>query len=110
MNKIVKSVMVAGVLGGIAVAYCNRDKISKAIVDAKKEVEHKREEQLKAIEDIFVDELAKAFGADPTTFRAYGAPQSGKSTGCYDKFLAKEFANPANKTSADDYPSNGKGV
>lgn len=105
MNKIAKSVIVAGVLGGIAVAYCNRDKISKAIVDAKKEVE-----QLKTIEDIFVDELAKAFGADPATFRAYGAPQSGKSTGCYDKFLAKEFANPANKTSADDYPSNGKGV
>ncbi len=104
MNKIVKSVMVAGVLGGIAVAYCNRDKISKAIVDAKKEVEHKREEQLKAIEDIFVDELAKAFGADPATFRAYGAPQSGKSTGCYDKFLGNEFAKPANNTSADDHP------
>lgn len=110
MNKIVKSVIVAGVLGGIAVAYCNRDKISKAIVDAKKEVEHKRDEQLKAIEDIFVDELAKAFGADPATFRAYGAPQSGKSTGCYDEFLAKEFTNPAKNTSADNYSSNGKGV
>lgn len=110
MNKIVKSVIVAGVIGGIAVAYCNRDKIAKVIVEAKKEADRKREEQVKAMENVLADELAKAFGADPATFRAYGQPKSGKTTGCHDEFWAPEFVNTANRTYAEKCSADGKGV
>lgn len=110
MNKIVKSVIIAGVIGGIAVAYCKRDEIAKAVVEAKKEAERKREEQVKTMENILADELAKAFGADPATFRAYGKPQPGKSTGCHDEFWAPEFVNTANRAYTENCSADGKGV
>lgn len=111
MNKIVKSVIVAGVIGGAAVAYCNRYKISKAVTDAKKEIERRRKEQQEAMENILADELAKAFGVDPATFRAYGNPQSGKSTGSHDQFWAPEFGNFAERTAhGENCSADGKGV
>ena len=75
MNKIAKSLIAVGVIGGIAVAYCNREKISKAVVDAKKEIERKRDEKF---EDVLMAELSKAFEMDGDTFRTYGNPQSSK--------------------------------
>ena len=81
MNKIAKSLIAVGVIGGIAVAYCNREKISKAVVNAKKEIECKRDEQAKKFEDALMAELSKAFEMDGGTFRTYGNPESGKVTG-----------------------------
>ena len=84
MNKIAKSLIAVGVIGGIAVAYCNREKISKAVVDAKKENERKRDEQTKKFEDAVMAELSKAFEMDGDIFRTYGNPQSDKATGFGD--------------------------
>lgn len=88
MNKIAKSLIAVGVIGGIAVAYCNREKISKAVVDAKKEIERKRNEQTKKFEDVLMAELSKAFEMDGDTFRTYGNPQPSKVI---------EFGNSADK-------------
>ena len=84
MNKIAKSLIAIGIIGGIAVAYCNREKISKAVVDAKKEIERKRDEQTKKFEDALMAELSKAFEMDGDIFRTYGNPQSDKATGFGD--------------------------
>lgn len=84
MNKIAKSLIAVGVIGGIAVAYRNREKISKAVVGAKKEIERKRDEQTKKFEDALMAELSKAFEMDGDIFRTYGNPQSDKATGFGD--------------------------
>lgn len=84
MNKIAKSLIAVGVIGGIAVAYCNREKISKAVVDAKKEIERRRDEQTKKFEDALMAELSKTFEMDGDIFRTYGNPQSDKATGFGD--------------------------